>query len=78
MVHFQDSVSQMVNLAREANVDVQVGHHDRYHPAFRTILDCLNAPQFVQVRHQQKAFILAENQKMLLQQILYDVVRYWH
>jgi len=73
VVDFQGTVAHMVNLAREANVDVQVGHHDRYHPAFRTILDCLHAPQFVKLRHQQKAFIQSEDEQLLLQQILYDV-----
>ena len=73
VVDFQGTVGQMVKLAREANVDVQVGHHHRYHPAFRTILDCLSAPQFVKLKHQQKEFIRADNEQMLLQQLMYDV-----
>ncbi len=73
VVDFQPRVSQMVNLAREANVEVQVGHHDRYHPAFRAVLDSIRTPQFVRVIHEVKEFIQEDNEQLLLKQILYDV-----
>lgn len=73
VVDFQSRADLLLKLAREANVDVQVGHHDRYHPAFRAVKDQLHNPQFIRVRHELREFIPANQEQMLLQQILYDV-----
>lgn len=70
---FQNQITQLVNLSREANVDVQVGHHDRYHPAFRAVKDQVLKPRFIRLSHQMGQLLAAENENFLLQQILYDV-----
>lgn len=72
VISFQDQIDQIVSLSREANVEVQVGHHDRYHPAFRAVKDQLNEPRFIRITHQLEAFD-QEDENLLLQQLLYDV-----
>jgi hypothetical protein len=69
VVDFQGTVDQMVSLSREANVDVQVGHHDRYHPAFRAVLDCIKTPQFIRLKHQQKNLLLGSDEQELMHHI---------
>lgn len=72
VISFQKQINQIVSLSREANVDVQVGHHDRYHPAFRSVKEQLNEPRFIRISHHLDQYF-HENEGELLQQLLYDV-----
>lgn len=73
VVDFQSHADQLVNLAREAHVEVQVGHHDRYHPAFRAVRDVLQKPQFIRLTHEKQDLIMPGNDHVFLQHILQDV-----
>lgn len=73
IVDFQKQANQLVNLAREAHVDVQVGHHDRYHPAFRAVQDILQKPKFIRLLHEKQDLIMPGNDQVFLQHIIHDV-----
>ncbi len=73
VVDFHQQADQIVNLAREAHVDVQVGHHDRYHPAFRAVRDVIQKPQFIKLIHEKRDLIMPGNDRVFLQHILQDV-----
>jgi len=73
IIDFQQHANQLVNLAREAHVEVQIGHHDRYHPAFRAVQDILKKPQFIRFIHEKQDLIMPENDQVFLQHIIHDV-----
>ena len=73
IVDFQQQADQLVNLAREAHVEVQVGHHDRYHPAFRAVQNVLQKPQFIRLIHEKQDLIMPGNDQIFLQHIIHDV-----
>ena len=73
VVEFQREASQMVHLAREAHVDVQVGHHDRYHPAFRGVQDILVKPQYIRLDHWTRIIEGPDAEKLFMQNLLHDV-----
>lgn len=70
---FKAQADQLVRLAREANVEVQVGHHDRYHPAFRTVRELLKQPQLIRLHHEKRDLIPSGEDQLFLQTILSDV-----
>lgn len=43
-----DEAKSLVSLAEEAQVKVQVGHVERFNPAFTTVKDKLNQPRFIE------------------------------
>lgn len=43
-----DEAQQLIRLAEEAGVKVQVGHVERFNPAFQAALPHLNAPMFIE------------------------------
>jgi len=49
--NFPDEACQLVDLASESRVHVQVGHHDHYNPAFRSMNKMVQQPQFVDLQH---------------------------
>ena len=73
LVDFQNEASQMVQLAREAHVEVQVGHHDRYHPAFRAVQDILIKPQYIRVSHNTQVTEGDNAEQLLMEYLLHDV-----
>lgn len=72
VVVFQNQIDQLVSLSREACVDVQVGHHDRYHPAFRAVKDQVTEPRFIRITHHTDQWNQPEDSGCL-HDILYDV-----
>jgi len=46
-----DGSCSLVHLASEARVQVQVGHHDHYNPAFRALRSFVRQPQFIDLDH---------------------------
>ncbi len=73
VVDFQNEVGKLVQLAREAHVDVQVGHHDRFHPAFRAVQDMLIKPQLIRIEHETAISDGRHASQFLMQSLLYDV-----
>lgn len=43
-----DEAKTLINLATEANVKVQVGHVERFNPAFTAVKDTFNNPMFIE------------------------------
>ncbi len=43
-----DEAKALISLAREANVKVQVGHVERFNPAFRAAIPHFNQPRFIE------------------------------
>lgn len=43
-----DEAKQLLELAEEANVKVQVGHVERFNPAFKAALDYIDNPMFIE------------------------------
>ncbi|MCK5822298.1 MAG: Gfo/Idh/MocA family oxidoreductase [Bacteroidales bacterium] len=73
IVDFPQQANQLVNLAREAHVDVQIGHHDRFHPAFRAVQEMLHKPQFIRLSHEKQDLMMSGNDRVFLQHIIHDV-----
>ena len=73
VVDFQREASHMVQLAREAHVEVQVGHHDRYHPAFRSVQDILVKPQYIRLNHQTQITESNNAEQLFMENLLHDV-----
>lgn len=48
---FPDEACTIVELAKEARVQVQVGHHEHYNPAFRSISKLVHQPQYIDFKH---------------------------
>ena len=44
-----EQATALVQLAREKNLILQVGHIERYNPAFKALEGILNAPRFIEV-----------------------------
>lgn len=49
VAEFMEEAQFMVKLAHEARVQVQVGHHDWHHPAFRSSLAHIIQPQHIRI-----------------------------
>ncbi len=73
VLEFQKEACQIVQLAREAHVDVQVGHHDRFHPAFRAVQDTLVKPQLIRIEHHTEISGGPHAEQFFMQSLLYDV-----
>lgn len=48
---FPDVACELVELANEARVRVQVGHHENYNPAFRSMKDQVEQAQYIDLEH---------------------------
>jgi len=48
---FPDQACTLVDLARESRVQVQVGHHEHYNPAYRSMMKMVLQPQFIDLQH---------------------------
>ena len=48
---FPDEACELVELANEARVQVQVGHHEHYNPAFRSMKKEVHQPQYIDLQH---------------------------
>lgn len=48
---FPDMACSLVELANESRVQVQVGHHEHYNPAYRTMKQQINQVQFIDLHH---------------------------
>lgn len=49
--NFPDQACMLVELAKESRVQVQVGHHDHYNPAFRSMGKLVQQAQFIDFQH---------------------------
>ncbi len=48
---FPDQACILVELSRESRVQVQVGHHEHYNPAYRSMSKLVQQPQFIDLQH---------------------------
>lgn len=48
---FPDDACALVELAKESRVKIQVGHHEHFNPAFRTVYEMTSQVQFIELRH---------------------------
>ncbi|TSA35494.1 MAG: hypothetical protein D4R64_09465 [Porphyromonadaceae bacterium] len=63
----------MVKLAHEAHVQVQVGHHDWYHPAFRSSLMHIFQPQSIRITDFLPELSSEESHRQVFKTILADL-----
>lgn len=49
--NFPDHACMLLELAKESRVQVQVGHHEHYNPAFRSFSSSVRQPQYIEMRH---------------------------
>jgi predicted dehydrogenase len=73
VVEFIEEVPGMVKLAHEARVQVQVGHHDWYHPAVRSSLMLISHPQSIQFTDHLPKLPVAESRHQLFGAIVTDL-----
>ena len=48
---FPDQACMLMELANESRVQVQVGHHEHYNPAFRAFSNIVQQPQYIDLQH---------------------------
>jgi predicted dehydrogenase len=70
VVEFMDEAPFMVKLAHEAHVQVQVGHHDWHHPAFRSALPHISQPQSIRITDLLPEFQPGESHRQVFKAIL--------
>jgi predicted dehydrogenase len=46
-----EDACSLFHLANEARVQIQVGHHDHYNPAFRALRSFVRQPQYIDLNH---------------------------
>jgi len=73
VVEFMDEAPFMVKLAHEARVQVQVGHHDWHHPAFRSSLMHIFQPQSIRIIDFLPELPSEESHRQVFKTILADV-----
>lgn len=73
VAEFMDEVPGMVKLAHEARIQVQVGHHDWYHPAFRSAMPHVRHPQSIRITENLAGLPPVEYQKLVFKTILADL-----
>lgn len=55
VVDFMGQAFKLLQLAREADVQIQTGHHEPYHPAIQTCMPFVDHPQAISIQHQVPA-----------------------
>jgi len=73
VVEFIDEVPCMVKLAHEARVQVQVGHHDWYHPAVRSSLMLISHPQSIRFTDHLPKLPAEEGRQQVFRAIVTDL-----
>jgi hypothetical protein len=73
VVEFIDEVPCMVKLAHEARVQVQVGHHDWYHPAVRSSLTMIAHPQSIRFTDHLPKLPADEGRQQVFRAIVTDL-----
>ncbi|MCX6226096.1 MAG: hypothetical protein NTV01_15320 [Bacteroidia bacterium] len=73
VVEFMDEAPFMVKLAHEARVQVQVGHPDWHHPAFRSSLMHIYQPQSIRITDFLTEPLAEESHRQVFRTILADL-----
>ena len=73
VVEFMDEASFLAKLAHEARVQVQVGHSDLHHPAFRSSLMNIHQPQSIRIADLLQELSPEESHRQVLKTILTDL-----
>ena len=70
---FIDDALNLLKLAQEAQIQVQVGHHDRYQPAMRSCLPFIHQPQTIYLSRYLFAIAVPEEPLHLLKELVSDL-----
>lgn len=72
LAHTLDEARELVELAYEGNVHIQVGHRERYNPALLQALQYDLRPLFIEAKH-NKVFDPAQNVNVVMDLMLQDI-----
>jgi len=70
---FIDEAQCLLDLAREARVQVQAGHSERHLPVYRSILHHLDHPQHIQIVHQVDSGATADAGRQAILSVFADL-----
>lgn len=68
-----EDAENLVKLAEEASVKVQVGHIERFNPAFLAALPFINNPYYIEIQRLQKLFNYNVNTSVVLNLMIHDI-----
>lgn len=68
-----DEARQLMRLAAEAGVHVQVGHVERFNPAFRAVIPFLNNPQFIETHRLAEFNARGTDVSVVLDLMIHDI-----
>ena len=73
VVEFMDEAAFLVKLAREAHVQVQVGHHDWHNPLFRSTIMHVFQPQSIHITEYLSALESEKSHHQVFKTVLADL-----
>lgn len=68
-----EDAENLVKLAEEASVKVQVGHIERFNSAFLAALPYINNPYYIEIQRSQQLFDYDTNTSVVLNLMLHDI-----
>ena len=73
LAHTMDEAKEILKLAKEANIKFQVGHVERFNPAFLAVKDHANNPMFIEVHRLAQFNPRGTDVSVILDLMIHDI-----
>lgn len=64
---------KLIDLANEANVKIQIGHNERYNPAFTAISPFIKQPMFIEIHRLSKFNVRGTDVSVVIDLMIHDI-----